>query len=49
MEPKPDFEMLRFFKKLDMDKVPKRKAVSVNFTHALFSLFDFLTLVLKHR
>jgi len=32
-----------------MDKVPKKKTASVNFTCALFSLLDFLTLVLKHR
>ena len=30
-----------------MDTVPKKKTVSVNFTHAMFSVFDFLTLVLK--
>jgi hypothetical protein len=28
-----------------MDSVPKRKNVSVNFLHALFSLLDFLTLL----
>jgi len=27
-----------------MDKVPKKKIVSVNFSCAVFSLFDFLTL-----
>jgi hypothetical protein len=32
-----------------MDEVPKKKTVSVNFTRAVFSLFDFLTLVPKHR
>jgi len=26
-----------------MDKVPKKKIVSVNFCHAVFSLLDFLT------
>jgi len=33
-------EMLYFFKKSDDGhKVPKKKTVSVNFSHALFSLF----------
>ena len=27
-----------------MDRVPKKKAVSVNFSHAMFSVLDFLTL-----
>jgi len=27
-----------------MDKVPKKKTVSFNFGHAVFSFFDFLTL-----
>jgi hypothetical protein len=27
-----------------MDKIPKKKNVSLNFSHALFSLLDFLTL-----
>jgi hypothetical protein len=41
-------ETLPFFKNYRMDTVPK-KNVSVNFTHAVFRLFDFLTLVLKHK
>jgi hypothetical protein len=32
-----------------MDKVLKEKTVSVNFIRALFSVLDFLTLVLKHQ
>jgi len=32
-----------------MDKVPKKKTVSVNFPCDWFSLLDFSTLVLKHR
>jgi len=27
-----------------MDEVPKKKTVSVNFCHAVFSFFNFLTL-----
>jgi len=34
----------RFFKKIRLWTSPKKKIVSVNFTHALFSLLDFLTL-----
>jgi len=30
-----------------MDKVPKKKIVSVNFSCAVFSLFDFLTLKME--
>jgi hypothetical protein len=33
-----------FFKKLGEGKVQKKKAVSVNFSRALFSPLDFLTL-----
>jgi len=27
-----------------MDKVPKKNSVSVNFSHAMFCLLDFMTL-----
>jgi hypothetical protein len=34
---------LVFVKNYTKDKVPKKKIVSVNFSHALFSLLDFFT------
>ena len=37
-------EMWYFCKKLGDRKVPKKKAVSVNFSHAVFSPLDLLTL-----
>jgi len=38
METETALETTCNFKKLDMDKVPKRKNVSVKFSHAVFSI-----------
>jgi hypothetical protein len=44
METELASEMLCFFKKLDSGQSLKKEIVSVNFSCALFSLLDFLTL-----
>jgi len=41
METEPASETVSFFKKLDDGQVPNQESVSVNFSHALFSLWIF--------
>jgi hypothetical protein len=48
MELEPDSETPCFFKKLDSGQSPKKEDCLVILTRAMFSLFDFLTLVPKH-
>jgi len=43
METELASEISRFLKKLDDGQAPKKKIVSCNFSHTLFSLLDFVT------